>query len=108
MKEAIHPKWVESKVSCACGESFVTYSTKPTIKVDICSKCHPFFTGRQKIVDKGGRVERFKKRYEQKEAPVAAAAVEPKAKAKIRKPRARKDDVVTIKVAPDQVKEAEK
>ena len=63
MKEAIHPDYVESKVICACGETFVTRSTKGSeIRVDICSKCHPFFTGKQKFVDAGGRVDKFRKR----------------------------------------------
>lgn len=63
MKEGIHPKYGECTVRCACGETFKTGSTKSELKVDICSKCHPFFTGRQKLVDTGGRVDRFKKRY---------------------------------------------
>lgn len=63
MKEGIHPKYQKCVVKCACGETFETGSTKPEMKVDICSKCHPFFTGRQKLVDTGGRVDRFKKRY---------------------------------------------
>ena len=63
MKEGIHPKYGECTVACACGETFKTGSTKSEMRVDICSKCHPFFTGRQKLVDTGGRVDRFKKRY---------------------------------------------
>ncbi len=63
MKEGIHPKYVEAQVVCACGETFVTRSTKSRIQVDICSKCHPFFTGKQKLVDTEGRVEKFKKKY---------------------------------------------
>lgn len=63
MKEGIHPEYVEAKVVCACGETFITRSTKKKIHVDICSKCHPFFTGKQKIVDAEGRVEKFKKKY---------------------------------------------
>ncbi|MGI6004528.1 MAG: 50S ribosomal protein L31 [Christensenellales bacterium] len=63
MKENIHPKYGEATVRCACGETFKTGSVKQELKVEICSKCHPFFTGRQKLVDSGGRVERFKKRY---------------------------------------------
>lgn len=65
MKEKIHPKYRIVKVQCACGETFMTGSTKDVdvIKVDICSKCHPFFTGKQKLVDTGGRVDKFKKRY---------------------------------------------
>lgn len=63
MKPGIHPQYVDCKVVCACGETFMTRSTKPEIRVEICSKCHPFFTGTQKIVDTEGRVERFIKRY---------------------------------------------
>lgn len=63
MKEGIHPEYQECTVKCACGETFKTGSVKSELKVDICSKCHPFFTGRQKLVDTGGRVDRFKKRY---------------------------------------------
>ncbi|ACI20423.1 MULTISPECIES: 50S ribosomal protein L31 [Thermodesulfovibrio] len=66
MKEKIHPEYKEAKVVCACGETFVTRSTKPVIKVDICSKCHPFYTGKQKIVDTEGRVEKFMKKYSKK------------------------------------------
>jgi large subunit ribosomal protein L31 len=63
LKEGIHPAYNEATVICACGETFITRSTKPKIHVDICSKCHPFFTGKQKIVDAEGRVEKFKKKY---------------------------------------------
>jgi large subunit ribosomal protein L31 len=68
LKEGIHPAYKEVKVVCACGETFTTKSTRPSIKVDICSKCHPFFTGKQKIVDAEGRVEKFKKKYAKSEA----------------------------------------
>ena len=63
MKKELHPEFVECKVSCACGNSFVTRSNKPEMKLDICSNCHPFFTGSEKIVDSAGRVEKFKKKY---------------------------------------------
>jgi large subunit ribosomal protein L31 len=63
MKEGIHPKYVEATVSCACGYTFKTRSTKPTIKLEICSNCHPFFTGKQKLIDTAGRVEKFHKRF---------------------------------------------
>jgi large subunit ribosomal protein L31 len=63
LKEGIHPSYTEATVVCACGETFTTRSTRSNIKVDICSKCHPFFTGKQKIVDAEGRVEKFKKKY---------------------------------------------
>ena len=63
MKDGIHPNYKQTTVRCACGNEFVTGSTKEDIRVEICSKCHPFFTGKQKLVDTGGRVDRFKKRY---------------------------------------------
>ena len=68
MKENIHPDYHKITIKCACGNEFVCGSTKKgdEIKVDICSKCHPFFTGAQKIVDAGGRVEKFNKRYNNK------------------------------------------
>ena len=66
MKRKIHPKYVSCVVTCACGNRVETRSTVEKISVDLCSKCHPFFTGRQKIVDSAGRVEKFKKRYASK------------------------------------------
>jgi large subunit ribosomal protein L31 len=66
LKEGIHPNYKEVKVTCACGETFTTKSTTNNIRVDICSKCHPFFTGKQKLVDAEGRVEKFKKKYAKK------------------------------------------
>jgi len=64
MKQDIHPKYTQAQVTCACGNTFVTRATTTEIRVDICSSCHPFFTGRQKLVDTEKRVERFQKRYE--------------------------------------------
>ena len=63
MKEKIHPQYGKCIDRCVCGETFETGSTKKELKVDICSKCHPFYTGKQKLVDTGGRVDRFKKRF---------------------------------------------
>ncbi len=63
MKEGIHPNYGETVVKCACGETFASGSTKKELRVEICSKCHPFFTGKQKFVDTAGRVEKFKKKY---------------------------------------------
>ena len=63
MKDGLHPNYETCTVKCACGNTFETKSTKSELKVDICSNCHPFFTGKQKLVDTGGRVDRFKKRY---------------------------------------------
>ncbi len=63
MKEGIHPQYNKTTIRCACGEVIETGSTKNDIRVEICSKCHPFFTGKQKLVDSGGRVDRFKKKF---------------------------------------------
>ena len=66
MKKEIHPEYVDCTVTCACGNTFKTKSNKSEIRLDICDKCHPFFTGSEKIVDSAGRVEKFKKKYAQK------------------------------------------
>jgi len=89
MKEKTHPDYKEAMVMCVCGETFKTRSTKEMIHVDLCSKCHPFFTGKQKLVDSAGRVEKFSKRYAGKvkakakgaeETPAADAGAQPEAK----------------------------
>ena len=86
MKENIHPKYKETKVTCSCGNTFVTSSTlaNDELHVDICSNCHPFYTGKQKVVDTGGRVDRFKQKYIQKSQP-------------IEKPKAEETKAITIK-----------
>jgi large subunit ribosomal protein L31 len=63
MKTGIHPNYVECSVRCSCGNTFTTRSTIPELRVELCSECHPFYTGKQKLVDTGGRVERFQRRY---------------------------------------------
>lgn len=63
MKQGIHPDYVEATVHCSCGNTFQTRSTRPTLRVDVCSNCHPFYTGTQRIVDATGQVERFRKRF---------------------------------------------
>ena len=73
MKPEIHPQYQQVDVHCACGESWKTGSTKKDLRVEICSKCHPFFTGKQKLVDSAGRIDRFQQRYAKK-APAAPAA----------------------------------
>jgi len=81
MKKGIHPEYKETTISCACGEVIHTRSTRQNIKVNICSKCHPFFTGKQKLVDTAGRVDRFRKRYEKQQrtdAKIPAQNVENK------------------------------
>ena len=69
MKQGIHPAYYETRVSCACGNAWVTGGTTPEIRVDVCNQCHPFFTGQQRIVDTLGRVERLRRRYAQTTAP---------------------------------------
>ena len=69
MKDKIHPEYKETTIVCVCGETIRTRSTKQNIHVDICSKCHPFFTGKQKLMDSAGRVEKFAKRYAGKIRP---------------------------------------
>ena len=73
MQEGIHPNYPAARVTCACGATFVTRSTRGDFQIDVCSKCHPFYTGTMKLIDTAGRVDRFRKRYEQKK-PVAAKA----------------------------------
>ncbi len=86
MKKDIHPKYQEATVKCVCGNEFTTRSTLEEINVEICSACHPFFTGQQKLIDSAGRVERFMKKYGKdyavEEAPKAAPAEKPKAEEK--------------------------
>lgn len=65
MKQGIHPTYYKARLTCACGESFEVGSTRPELRTEICSKCHPFFTGAQRIVHTGGRVERFRRRFGQ-------------------------------------------
>ena len=66
MKADIHPDYIDAKVHCSCGNEFVTRSTVNELRVELCNECHPFYTGRQKLVDTGGRVERFQRRYGKK------------------------------------------
>ena len=84
MKQGIHPKYEEVEVRCACGNTFKTRSTKPELHLEICSACHPFFTGRQKLIDTEGRVERFTKKFgaqtsEQRKTAAATAKAAKKA-----------------------------
>ena len=71
MKDKIHPEYKETTITCACGEVIHTRSTKQNIKIEICSKCHPYYTGKQKLMDTAGRVEKFKKRFAKKKPPKA-------------------------------------
>jgi large subunit ribosomal protein L31 len=100
MKKDIHPQYEEATVHCSCGNTFTTRSTKKDLHVELCSQCHPFYTGKQKLVDSGGRVDRFKRRLEKKSAESAA----PKAP-KARTPRPKPEPVA---VAAEAAPEAEK
>lgn len=90
MKKDIHPKYGKSTVKCACGATFETGSTQPNIQVEICSACHPFFTGTQKLVDTAGRVDRFKAKMEK--AAAAKKAQAEKAAAKKAKPNKKEEN----------------
>ncbi len=92
MKSGIHPVYKIVNVTCACGETFTTRSTRDDIRLEICAKCHPFFTGKQKLIDSAGRVERFQKRYKNvpKETTAAAKAASPAASGKTAPPSAAK------------------
>jgi large subunit ribosomal protein L31 len=74
MKQGIHPDYVVATVHCSCGNTFSTRSTRSDLRVEICSNCHPFYTGKQKLVDTGGRVERFQRRYAKQQADQAVAS----------------------------------
>ena len=80
MKPDIRPDYMECRVTCGCGETFLTRATVPEMRIEVCSKCHPFYTGKQKLVDSTGRVERFQKRWgshiEQRKAAIASQAAE--------------------------------
>lgn len=79
MKEKIHPELHDVKVHCACGNEFMTRSTKKELRVEVCAACHPFFTGKQRLMDTEGRVEKFNKKYAKKEAAPAAVETTPEA-----------------------------
>ncbi|HEU5149265.1 MAG TPA: 50S ribosomal protein L31 [Iamia sp.] len=73
MKTDIHPTYTETTVSCSCGNSFVTRSTSDSVRVELCNECHPFYTGKQKLVDTGGRIDRFERRYGARKGKKAGA-----------------------------------
>ncbi len=91
MREGIHPEYPAATVSCACGNSFVTRSTRGDFQVDVCAACHPFYTGTQKLIDAAGRVDRFRKRYGDNGAAAKAASAEKKPAAKKAAPEAPAD-----------------
>ena len=76
MKAGVHPEYHEVEVRCACGNTFTTHSTKPELRLEICNVCHPFYTGKQNIVDTAGRVERFRKKYGMKDKSASDKAAE--------------------------------
>jgi len=81
MKDGIHPYYPPARITCACGNTFVTRSTRGDFQVDVCGACHPFYTGTQKLIDTAGRVDRFRKRYEAKKPVKRAASQAPAAPA---------------------------
>jgi large subunit ribosomal protein L31 len=81
MRAEIHPEYVLATVRCSCGNEFTTRSTRSEIRVELCNQCHPFYTGKQKLVDSGGRVERYRQRYAKAQAKQAAAAKRDEARA---------------------------
>jgi|SRR3989339_1264227 len=87
MRDGIHPKYDEATVSCACGYTFKTRSTKPVIKLEICSSCHPFFTGKQKLIDTAGTVERFHKRFAKTEGKTVRKKSAVTVKTAVKKPK---------------------
>jgi large subunit ribosomal protein L31 len=95
VKTEIHPEYMETHVTCSCGNTFTTRSTKSELHVELCNKCHPFYTGKQKLVDTGGRVERFQKKYAQTRAKAEAAAAERAARAENAPTEAPAEDVST-------------
>jgi large subunit ribosomal protein L31 len=99
MKEGIHPKYQDCVVSCACGYSFNTRSTKPVIKLEICSNCHPFFTGKQKLIDTAGRVEKFQKRFAKTEGKTVVKKKEVK-----RPATAKKKNLKILSLTPKKTK----
>ena len=109
MKTKLHPSYYVAQVSCACGNSFTTRSTKKVIKLDICSSCHPFYTGKQRLLDTAGRVDRFQKRFAKTGGKTLER--EPKAEVKMKKLEAvmsRKILKKTLSTAPTQAEEAAK
>jgi large subunit ribosomal protein L31 len=77
MKKGIHPEYMETVVTCSCGNTFTTRSVKPELHVELCSQCHPFYTGKQKLVDTGGRVERFQRKYAQRASATSQSQTSP-------------------------------
>ena len=107
MKEGIHPQYAEAVVSCACGHTFKTRSTKPVIKLEMCSNCHPFYTGKQRLVDTAGRVERFHKRFAKTEGKtVLIKKAAPKVA--VKKPKSKIFSTSPKRVKPVSAKDAKK
>ena len=104
MKEGIHPTNPPARVACACGNTFITRSTRGDFQVDVCSACHPFYTGTQKLIDTAGRVDRFRKRYE---ATVKAKAVSADLKAVAADKAGKKAAAAAAATAPDAAPAAE-
>jgi len=108
MKKDIHPTYEEATVHCSCGNTFTTRSTKSELRIELCSQCHPFYTGKQKLVDSGGRVERFNRRFDKKsEAAKVEVAKAETAKAETAKAETAKAETAKAAVAKAAPTEAE-
>jgi len=99
MKKKIHPEYKETTIACACGEVIHTRSTRENMRVDICSKCHPFFTGQQKLIESAGMVEKFKKRYAGKSEHKKTKAAKPQEKKRTERPLSEIKEVTPEKTA---------
>lgn len=106
MKTEIHPKSYIAMVSCACGNSFQTRATQQTLKVDICSSCHPFFTGQQKLVDAAGRVEKFSKRFSKTEGKTVAREKQVQKRISVAPPKVKASKILTSTPTPSKKKKA--
>jgi|SRR6185437_5951800 len=104
MRSGIHPNYIECSVVCACGNTFQTRSTKPSLRLEICSSCHPFFTGRQKFVDTAGRVERFQKRFSKTSGETVKKQLPTSKMAKGQKPALAKKKAKVLSSAPIRTK----
>jgi large subunit ribosomal protein L31 len=102
MKKKIHPKYMETTVTCGCGETFQTRSTKPAITVEICSRCHPFYTGKQKFVDSAGQVEKFQKKFGWTDGKAEEVSERKGPKKAPRPPKVPKPSAGRSKAAPDE------
>lgn len=107
MKQGIHPKYQEATVTCACGNTWITRSTKAQLRIDLCSQCHPFYTGDQRIVDTAGQVERFMKRLEAASEAPRRKKAERRQKKLEQRARSRRQEEQLLVTVPEEAPESE-